>query len=304
MKIGFYNLSLPNTQVGATANVDVILSHQQEASEVVNVQEAPLEIDPAQISAKEELTGAELIDVPYSGPHDYRNALTYIPGSTPDAFGQFHLAGAETYQILTLFDGFNVTDPATGQLQLRTNADTFRSIEVQPSREPAEYGKGSGGVLALNTGVGDDHLRFISTDFVPSVQNTKGIAFGQWTPIYTMSGPIRKGKIWFVESIDGKYERTIIPQLASGNDTDNVWRLDNLSKLQANLTARNILKASFLWNYLHDPHSGISALTPSRKARQRNPSHLGSYCHCGPMGRLAAGAASIGGLGLRNRQRH
>ena len=105
---------------------------------MVNVQEAPLEIDPAQISAKEELTGAELIDVPYSGPHDYRNALTYIPGSTPDAFGQFHLAGAETYQILTLFDGFNVTDPATGQLQLRTNADTFRSIEVQPSREPAE----------------------------------------------------------------------------------------------------------------------------------------------------------------------
>jgi hypothetical protein len=261
-KIGFYNLSLPNTQVGVTANIEVVLSHQQEAREVVNVREATIEIDPAQISAKEELTGAQLIDIPYSGPHDYRNALTYIPGSTPDAFGQFHLAGAETYQILTLFDGFNVTDPATGQLKLRTNADTFRSIEVQPSREPAEFGKGSGGVLALNTGMGDDHLRFISTDFVPSVQTTKGINFGQWTPIYTMSGPIRKGKIWFVESIDGKYERTIIPQLPSGNDTDNVWRLDNLSKLQANLTARNILKASFLWNYLDDPHSGISDLTP------------------------------------------
>jgi len=261
-KIGFYALSLPNLQVGASPNVDVVLYHQQEMREVVNVQEAPLEIDPAQISAKEQLTGAELINVPYSGSHDYRNALTYIPGSTPDAFGQFHLAGAETYQILTLFDGFNVTDPATGQLQLRTNADSFRSIEVQPSREPAEYGKGSGGVLALNTGMGDDHLRFISTDFVPSLQNTKGVNFGQWTPIYTMSGPIRKGKIWFVESIDGKYERTIIPQLPNGNDTDNVWRMDSLSKLQANLTPRNILKAGFLWNYLDDPHSGISALTP------------------------------------------
>src|SRR5258708_39483843 len=38
-----------------------------------------------------------------------------------------------------------------------------------------------------------------------------------------------------------------------------------------------------------------STRLPSRKARQRNPSHLGSYCHCGPEGRSAAGKASIGG---------
>src|ERR1700688_520449 len=37
-----------------------------------------------------------------------------------------------------------------------------------------------------------------------------------------------------------------------------------------------------------------STRLPSRKARQRNPSHLGSYCHCRPTGRLVAGAASIG----------
>src|SRR6266496_2945424 len=31
----------------------------------------------------------------------------------------------------------------------------------------------------------------------------------------------------------------------------------------------------------------------SRNARQRKPSHLGSYCHCSPNGRLVAGAASM-----------
>src|ERR1700686_5120961 len=36
----------------------------------------------------------------------------------------------------------------------------------------------------------------------------------------------------------------------------------------------------------------------SRKARQRNPSHLGSYCHWGPVGRTAADRASIGGYVL------
>ena len=276
-KIGFYSLSLPNVQVGVTANVDVTLSHLEEAHEVVTVKEVPLAIDPAQIAAKEELTGAELIDIPYPGSHDYRNALSLIAGTTPDAFGQMHVAGAETYQTLVLFDGFNVTQPATGQLQLRANADAFRSIEVQPSREPAELGKGSGGAVGLNTGIGDDHFRFVSTDFIPTLQNTKGIAFGLWTPIYTMSGPIRKGKIWYLDSIDGKYDNVIVPQLPSGNDTDQIWRVGNLAKLQANLTARNILKLSFLWNYLDDPNSGISVLTPPQTTpTDRESAFIGS----------------------------
>ena len=261
-RTGFYASSLPNVQVGVTADVGVTLFHQQEVREVVKVVESPPAIDPAQVSSKEELTGAELIDIPYPGPHDYRNALTFIPGSAPDGFGQFHLAGAETYQTLTLLDGFNVTQPTTGQLQLRTNVDSFRSIAVEPSREPVEDGKGSGGVLALNTGMGDDHYRFISTDFVPSLQTTKGVALSQWTPIYTVSGPILKGKAWFIDSLDGEYDNNIIPQLPRGNDRDQVWRVDNLAKLQANLPAHNILKVSFLSNHLHDPHSGISFLAP------------------------------------------
>ena len=35
------------------------------------------------------------------------------------------MAGAETYQTLVLIDDFNVTQPATGQLELRTNPDSF-----------------------------------------------------------------------------------------------------------------------------------------------------------------------------------
>ena len=36
----------------------------------------------------------------------------------------------------------------------------------------------------------------------------------------------------------------------------------------------------------------------SRNAKQRNPSHLGSYCQSGPTGRVVAGVASIGGYVL------
>src|ERR1043166_9028443 len=37
-----------------------------------------------------------------------------------------------------------------------------------------------------------------------------------------------------------------------------------------------------------------STLLPSRNTRQRNPSHLGSYCHSGPRGISSTDFASIG----------
>src|SRR5271170_1792191 len=129
-KAGFYAALQPEVQVGFTANVDVTLSHQREAREVVNVVESPPAIDPAQISSKEELSGEELLNIPYPGAHDYRNALIFMPGITPDAYGQAHVAGAETYQTLLVLDGFNVTQPTSGALVVQTSIDSFRSVAV------------------------------------------------------------------------------------------------------------------------------------------------------------------------------
>jgi len=261
-KIGFYAAVQPDVQVGVTANVDVTLSHQQEAREVVDVMESAPAIDQAQISSKEQLTGAEIVDIPYPGSHDYRNSLTFIPGVTPDAFGQPHFAGAETYQTLLLLDGFNVTQPTNGQLVARTSVESFRSIDVTPSREPAEFGKGSGGVLALNTRMGDDHFHLTSTDFTPGLQDIHGISISQWVPIVTMSGAIRKGKMWFIDALDGEYDNNITKQLPSNSDADQLWRVDNLAKLQSNFTTRNIVTVSFLSNYYHDQYAGLSLLQP------------------------------------------
>jgi hypothetical protein len=261
-KTGFYASSLADVQVGTIPEVDFNLVAVTAVREVINVVESPNAIDPAQISSKEELTSSQLIDIPYPGPHDYRNALNFIPGVTPDGFGQPHVAGAEGYQTLVLLDGFNVSQPTNGQLAIRTSIDSFRTIQVTPAREPAEFGKGSGGVLALNTKMGDDHFRFLTTDFIPSPSTTRGLAIGTWTPIYSMSGPIQKGKTWFIDTLDGEYDDNVTVQLPPGQDRDYVWRADNLAKLQSNLTARHIVTASFLSNYYHDKYSGLGFLIP------------------------------------------
>ena len=259
-KQGFYSVMLPTIQTSAAANIDVTLAHQQEVREVVNVVESPPAIDPAQVSAEEQLTGVDVINLPYPATRDYRNALNFVPGVVNDVFGQPHIAGSETYQTLTLLDGFNVSQPATGQLLMRVSPDSLRSLDVQPSRNSAEYGKGSGGVLGLNTGIGDDHFRYSGTNFIPSVQNKKGLTFDKIDPRFTFSGPIRKGKMWFFDSPDGEYDNIIITELPNGADHDRFWRFGNLAKVQTNLTARDILTTSFNINHLHDDHAGLSPI--------------------------------------------
>src|SRR5215472_10076343 len=261
-KEGFYALEQPAVQASPGATVEVALTRMQEVHEVVDVHESPPAIDPAQVSSKETLTGLDVVNMVYPGSHDFRNVLNFIPGVVQDQFGQPHVAGAQTYQTTTLLDGFNVTQPANGQLLIRVSTDAFRSIHVEPSREPAEAGKGSAGLLALNTGIGDDHYRFSATDFIPSVQNKHGWRFDQFLPRFTFSGPIKKGKMWYYNAFDGEYDNLIFVELPIGQDNDHILRFDNLTKIQTNLTSRNILTASFLINTLNDQYAFLSPLSP------------------------------------------
>src|SRR5437016_5729022 len=263
-KQDYYSLTLSSMQFPATANLEMTLSHQQEVREVVNVVESPPAIDPAQISSVEKLSGLDIVNIPYPDTRDYRKVLNFIPGVVNDISGQPHIAGSETYQTLALLDGFNVSQPANGQLSARISTDAFRSIDVETTRIPAEYGKGSAGVLALNTGIGNDRYRFIASNFTPSFQTKKGFALDSIGPRITFSGPVRKGKMWFFDAIDGEYENNLVVSrlLPKGAETDTVWRVSNLAKAQTNLSSRNILTTSILVNHLDDPHAGLSPQNP------------------------------------------
>ncbi len=261
-KEGFYALDQPEVEVARTSIIEVAITHLQELREVVDVHESPPAIDPAQIASKESLSGLDVVNMLFPTAHDYRNAISFIPGVVQDQGGQPHVAGAQTYQTLTVLDGFNVTQPANGQLFIRVSTDAFRSIQVEPSREPAEAGKGSAGLLSLNTGIGDDHFRFWATNFIPSVQNKHGWRFDQFLPLLTFSGPIVKRKIWFYNAFDGEYDNTIYTELPVGQDNDHILRVGNLTKLQTNVTNRNILTSSFLINHLHDQYAYLSPQNP------------------------------------------
>ena len=275
-KEGFYVFEQPVASVPGT--LEVTLQRQQEVRETINVTESSPAIDEAQVSSQEQLSGLDIINIPYPATRDYRYVLSYLPGVVLDQSAQPHLEGAETYQTLTLLDGFNITQPANGQLLARVSTDALRSVSTESSRISAQYGKGPAGVLALGTGIGDDHYRFAATNFVPSVQNKKGWTLDKVDPRFNISGPITKGHAWFFEGIDGEYDNVIIPELPKGEDSDTIWRTSNLAKIQVNVTSRDIVTASFLVNWLHDDHQGFSTLSPASTRPEDSESlYFGSF---------------------------
>ena len=124
--------------------------------------------------------------------------------------------GAEE-QILYTLDGFQVNDPLTGRFESRMSLEAVRSMEVTPAN-PAEFGKGSAGVLAIKTSTGDDQFRYSGTNFVPGLEQRKGLYVGGWTPRFNFSGPIKRGRAWFSESLDVQYDKTVVEELPKGQD--------------------------------------------------------------------------------------
>ncbi len=225
---------------------------------------SPPAIDPAQTSASQQLTGQEVVALPYPTTRDIRNAFPLLPGVLPDnsAPGQVHVAGAYSNQTLYSLDGFDISQPVSGLLDLRVSTDAVRSVDVLTSRYSVDSGWGSGGVLNLETGMGDDHFRFFATDFIPTAQDRRGIHFGNTTPRFTLSGPLWKGKAWFYEAVEGEYDLDIYTELPPGQDADHYWRYSNLTRAQINLTQGNRLTASYLYNHSNEDYAGLSLIQP------------------------------------------
>ena len=271
-KEGFYAVRSGNIALGTLESTEVILNRVREIHQRVNVVASPAAIDPAKTTSTRGLTDTEIMNLPYSVPRDIRYALPLIPGIVQDAAGQIHVNGAPTRQVLDQLDGFNITDPASGFFDARIPVDALRSVTVSGTRYPVRYGKASGGVLDIESGMGDDRYRFSGTDLLPSITTHKGFHVSGWTPHGSFSGPIRKGKAWFLLAPESEYDLDLINELPPGTDTDTRWRWGDLAKSQINLTRSNILTTNFLFNEFRSDHAGLSRFNPVETTTRLNQS--------------------------------
>ncbi len=272
-KEGFFAVNEPGIHAGEILNADVALHHIREFPEQVNVVYSPPAIDPAKTQASESLNSAEIVNLPFPVDRDIRYSLPYLPGVLQDSTGQLHVNGASTRQVLDQIDGFNVSDPATGQFQTRVSVDALRSVDVDGSRYSTEYGKSSGGVISLRTATGDDHWRLTATDFIPGIQDQPraqrqqlDAALDAFRPDSPQQSVVHR-LAW-----KASLTPTVYTELPANADRAIVWRGSNLSKAQMNLAENNNLTISLLLNALYAPRAGLDPLDPISTS-QRYPTN-------------------------------
>ena len=248
----------------------VVIAHEQIVREQVNVTASTPGIDTQQISDQSTMNTPEIVNIPYPTSHDIRNLLQFNPGVVPDATGQVHVAGSETWETLDTMDGFDIRSPLGGTLSLRVSADAVRSIDAETTRYPVEFGRATGGVIAFYTGMGDNKFRFNATNFIPSFRDRNGLRFDQFVPRFTFSGPLKRDRAWWYDGVELEADNIYISELPANANSDELVRGSNLTKMQANVTSSNIVTAGLLYNNYHSPYDGISSLTPQPSTVKRN----------------------------------
>ena len=245
-----------------TTALTVTLNHLQEFSERIDVSASPPGVDPDQPAARQEVDNTEMLAVPYPAPEDYRNALQLMNDVVQDNTARFHVNGGASRQTDYTLDGFNLSDPVTGQLDARMNIDSVQSITTSTSRFLAENGRGSAGVVEVKSKMGDDHLRFSGTNFIPGISTEGGWHFNKWTPRLELSGPIVKGRAWFHNGLDAFYSQDVIHGLPNNQNRTKAFSATDLSRFQINLRPGNILTGGFLMNLSETTRTGLSFLNP------------------------------------------
>lgn len=265
---GFYRNQLQDQQT-SDRSLRLVLTHEQIVQQQVDVQASTPSIDPEEISNRMTMNVAEIVNIPFPTNRDIRNLLPFTPGVVADSSGQVHVAGGETYMTLDSLDGFDIRSPVYGTLDLHVSTDAVRSIDIESTRYPVNYGRSTGGVIAFNTGMGDNRFRYNATDFVPSFRQLNGIHFDKFEPRFTFSGPIVKNRAWYFDGADMEYAENYVPGLPSNADTNPLIRGSNLIKFQENLGRSNSLMEGLLANDYHAAYEGLSTLNP----RQSTSNH-------------------------------
>ena len=272
---GFFLLeNLPVELKEGENKITVVLNHLREVYESVDVAYSPPAIDFEQTAAEQAVTGNDILFVLYPSSHSLRNAMRIMPGAVvQDNIGEIHFNGGAADQTYWTLDGFNITDPLTGRFASQLSVEAARSVALSSGRYSAEFGKGSAGALAIETDMGADQFRFSASNFVPGIENRKGLTLGDWRPRANVSGPIVRGRAWFSNSADVRYSKHIVEELPEGGDRTSSLGFSNMFRTQVNLTPANILYTGLLANVFNAPRSGLTVLDPhettvDRRSRQ------------------------------------
>jgi hypothetical protein len=155
-----------------------------------------------------------------------RESLPLLPSVVRGPDGLMQLGGARAHETPVLLDGFNVTDPATGNSSLNLPFESVRGVDALRDPMSVTYGDLLGGVVQIASRRGGDKFALGVQGVVPRPRfATPG--FGRLEGIFPRvhaSGPAANGAVHYMTAVEYDFERIPVPEVTQGQGPDIVER--------------------------------------------------------------------------------
>ena len=175
------------------------------------------------------------------------DALPLVPGVVRGPDGQIDMNGARASQSSMTVNSANVTDPVTGQFAFNLPIEAVESVQVLTNPYAAEYGKFTGGVTAVATRSGTDKFTVQAQSFFPRLRRrgNKWSGVESFTPRLAFSGPIKKNKLWFMQSFEYRFVRTSVESLPFDKRDTGLESLDSVTQIDWDVNPRHHITSTF-----------------------------------------------------------
>ena len=175
------------------------------------------------------------------------DALPLVPGVVRGPDGQIDVKGARSSQSSMTVNSANVTDPVTGQFAFNLPIEAVEAVQVLTNPYAAEYGKFTGGVTAVTTRSGTDKFNVEAQSFFPRFRRRGGKWSGieAFTPRLAFSGPLKRNKLWFMQSFEYRFVRTPVYSLPPDRRDTGLESFDSVTQMDWDINPRHHLTSTF-----------------------------------------------------------
>jgi hypothetical protein len=224
---------------GATLIVEIELTAS--VSENVTVREEEGLLSTAETTTSNVVRSETLKKVPLRA-ENYQSALPLTPGIVRASDGLDYVKGARAGQSAYTINGADVTDPVTGQLAFDIPIEAAASVQIEENPYGAEFGRLTGGSTNLETNGGSDKFSISATRFFPTFRNILSGKIDSFRPRVTLSGPIIRNRLYYLQSFEYRFTRTRVPNIPEPFDDSTSESFNSFTQLDLNINKNNQMK--------------------------------------------------------------
>lgn len=191
--------------------------------------------------------------------------LPLVPGVLRGPDGRINLKGARNTQSGALVNSTNATDPATGSPGTDVPIDVVASVQVISNPYDPQYGKLTGAVSTLDTKTSDfDKFHFSIQNLMPRARVRGGsvLGVGGATPRMTFTGPLKKGRLAFTQSLEYRFIRTPVNSLAPSQRDTTLESVNSYTQLDAVVSSKQTASFSLAVYPQKLQYLGLNTFTP------------------------------------------